>query len=169
MSLAYRLRPALDSDFAAILRLNELELTATSALDAARLARLHAQACMHQVAQASDRLLGFLLVLPAGCDYDSPNYRWFAERYDEFWYVDRIVVDPAARGSGVGAALYGQLIEQARQAGVPRLTCEFNVVPANAASEKFHRRFGFSEVAQQWIGGGAKCVSLRELALAAGR
>ncbi len=38
--------------------------------------------------------------------YDSVNYRWFAERYERFLYVDRVVVAAAQHGRGFGLAQY---------------------------------------------------------------
>jgi predicted GNAT superfamily acetyltransferase len=45
---------------------------------------------------------GFLLAFDQDADYGSPNFLWFRERYARFVYVDRVVVNPAARGPGVG-------------------------------------------------------------------
>jgi len=37
-------------------------------------------------------LLGFVLCLLPNTSYQSLNYAWFQEKYDEFLYVDRIAV-----------------------------------------------------------------------------
>jgi predicted GNAT superfamily acetyltransferase len=102
-----------------------------------------------------------LLAFREGADYDSVNYRWFAERYERFLYIDRVVVSGRARAGGLGGALYRHVFTQAAQAGVPLLTCEFDLDPPNPASERFHRKFGFHEVGRQALYGGAKLVSLQ--------
>ena len=37
-------------------------------------------------------LKGFLIALKPGLDYTSDNYCWFSNRYDDFFYIDRIVI-----------------------------------------------------------------------------
>ena len=82
----------------------------------------------------------FLLAFREGADYDSPNFRWFAARYDAFLYIDRIVVGQAHRGKGVGIGLYEDLFAFATQT-----------------------RFGFREVGTQWVAAGRKQVSLQDV------
>lgn len=106
------------------------------------------------------RIEGLLLALGPDADYDSPNFLWFRERHESFLYIDRIVVDAAARGLGLGTLLYRDLERMAREMGVPRLTCEVNLRPPNEGSLRFHRRFGFEEVGRQETEGGAKEVAL---------
>jgi hypothetical protein len=155
------IRDATADDFAAILALNADSVRFTSPLDMARLRHLHAQAAYHRVVEYGGRVAAFLLVLREGADYDSPNYRWFAQRYPRFLYVDRIVVAAGARGLGFGVQLYEDVIAFAAGTDAGRLTCEFDVDPPNPASAAFHRRFGFHEVGTQWIGDGKKQVSLQ--------
>jgi uncharacterized protein len=161
------IRDATEADFDAILRLNLESERFLSPLDRARLQHLHRQAAWHRVAIVDGVVAAFLLVLREGADYDSPNYRWFAERYPAFLYIDRVVVDARRQGQRLGAALYRDLFEFARASGVPSVTCEFDVDPPNVASSAFHARFGFREVGEQWIAQGRKQVSLQEARIAA--
>ena len=103
----------------------------------------------------------FLLAFREGARYDSPNYRWFAARYERFLYVDRIAVANAHQGRGLGAALYADLFAFAGEHGVPRVVCEYYSQPLNLASQKFHARAGFSEVGTQWLPDGSKQVSFQ--------
>jgi hypothetical protein len=41
------------------------------------------------------------------------------------------------------------------------VTCEYNLVPANEPSRRFHDKFGFREMGTQWLANGAKQVSLQ--------
>jgi predicted GNAT superfamily acetyltransferase len=79
---------------------------------------------------------------------------WFRNRFDRFLYVDRIVVDPAARGRGVARALYGHAFAEARAAGRPRVVAEVNRVPPNPGSDAFHERLGFAQVGIAALPGG---------------
>jgi predicted GNAT superfamily acetyltransferase len=155
------IRDATPVDFPAILALNAESVHFLSPLDAARLQHLHAQAAYHRVADVDGTVAAFLLVLREGADYDSPNYRWFAEHYAQFLYVDRIVVDLRRQGRGLAAVLYDDLLDFAKASGIAQLTCEFDLDPPNPASAKFHARYGFGEVGRQWLGGDKKQVSLQ--------
>jgi len=166
---AARIRPAIAADFPAILALNAALVHFLSPLDAARLQALHAQAAYHRVAEIDGGVVAFLLAFREGAAYDSPNYLWFAQRYSEFLYIDRIVVDPEQQGRGLGARLYDDLFAYAQIAGIATVTCEFDLDPPNPGSQKFHARFGFREVGTQWLAGGKKQVSLQARAVRTAR
>jgi predicted GNAT superfamily acetyltransferase len=159
------IRSAVAEDFGAILALNAESVHFLSPLDAARLRHLHAQAAYHRVVESDGVVVAFLLAFREGADYDSPNYRWFAQRYAQFLYIDRVVVGAAQQGRGLGALLYDDLFAFARASSVAKVTCEFDVDPPNPASAAFHARFGFREVGTQWLGGGKKQVSLQARSL----
>ncbi|MEP6899153.1 MAG: GNAT family N-acetyltransferase [Rhodanobacter sp.] len=162
------LRDATAADFAAILELNAAFVSVLSPLDVARLTRLHAQAALHRVIELDGRIEAFLLVFREGADYDSPNYRWFAQRHARFLYVDRIVVSGSTQARGVGRRLYGDVHALALREDMPLITCEFDIEPPNPASARFHARLGFREVGRQQLDGGKKTVSLQTLDVAAG-
>jgi predicted GNAT superfamily acetyltransferase len=146
------IRDAQDTDFANVLALNAESERFLSPMDASRLARLHAQAACHRVLEIDSTVIAFLLAFRSHADYDSPNYRWFAARYSSFLYIDRVVVSAPHRGHRYGAALYEDAFRFARQHGIATITCEFDVVPPNETSRRFHSRFGFREVGTQWYG-----------------
>ena len=47
-------------------------------------------------------LQGFALCIPPNTHYASPNYRWFSQQFEDFFYVDRIAIDPETRRNGIG-------------------------------------------------------------------
>lgn len=155
------LRDATPADFPRIVALNRAEVLQTSAMDLARLDYLHTRAVYHRVACVDDDVAAFLLAFRDGADYPNPNFDWFAARYPSFLYVDRIVVDAACNGRGLGSLLYRDLFAHAKAIGAAVVTCEFNIVPANEASARFHARWGFQEVGRQWLDDGRKQVSLQ--------
>ncbi len=163
--LRYVIRESAESDFGALLRLNAESEHFLSPLSLPRLQFLHAQAWYRRVICLDETLLGFILAFREGADYDSPNYLWFAARYSDFLYIDRIVIGSVARGQGLAARLYADLFNCARGAGVIRITCEIDVDPPNEASRRFHERFGFREVGRQHVAGGRKVVSLQQMLL----
>ena len=154
-------RPIDTSDFTEVLRLNAESVHYLSPLDGAGLAGLQRQSPLHLVLESEGQVVAFIIALEQGADYGSPNYRWFAERYARFLYVDRVVVSSGFQGRGAGALLYRELFEYAAESDYPIVCCEFDVQPPNPGSAAFHARFGFSEVARQTIANGAKVVSLQ--------
>lgn len=146
------------ADYPAILTLNQAAIPEVSHLDSQALAALHRQAKLLTVARAEGTVAGFMLILTEGADYGSLNYQYFAERYDAFHYVDRIVVGENFRRQGVGAGLYELLFEAA--ANAPRVTCEVNLRPPNPGSLRFHESLGFQVVGEQDTDGGEKRVAL---------
>jgi len=158
--MSARVRDAVDADARAIVALNLESEAVLSPMDGARFDVLRANAACVRVIEDEGTVVAFLMAFRERADYDSPNYRWFDARYDAFVYVDRVVVSNACQGRGFGALLYADLFAFARDAGVPRVTCEFDVEPPNAASRRFHARHGFVEVGTQALPGG-KRVSLQ--------
>lgn len=139
----------------ALLALNNSHAIELSLLQAERLAGLLAQAwCAWRIGEID----AFMLVLDESASYDSPNFRWFRQRYQRFIYVDRIVVAPSARGRGLARLLYQELIRRASDAGHERIVCEVNLDPPNPQSDAFHAALGFSAVGSASIHGGAKTV-----------
>lgn len=159
--MPYAIRDAVRADHPAILALNLESEALLSPMDAARLLLLEQQAAYHRVAMGADGVAAFLLAFRDGADYDSPNYRWFAARYEHFLYVDRIVVSGQHQGHGLGATMYADLFEFARTHAIPRVVCEYYSMPLNQASQRFHARAGFTEVGTQWLPDGSKQVSFQ--------
>lgn len=155
------LRQAEAADFSAILRINEAEIARTSAMDAAALARFATMAALLDVVEVDGAVVAFLLALREGAPYSNENFAWFSARYPRFLYVDRIVVDAAQAGRGLGAALYTRLFDRARADGAPVVVCEYNLEPPNPASAAFHARFGFVEVGQRVYADGVRRVSMQ--------
>jgi uncharacterized protein len=156
------IRDTAPADFEAILRLNAESVHFLSALTRDKLEFLHGHAARHRVACVGGDVAAFLLAFREGTPYQSPNYQWFADRYTQFLYIDRVVVGMAFRAQRLGSMLYDDLFAHARKIQVPRVTCEFDIEPPNPASARFHARFGFKEVGRQDLAYAAKAVSLQE-------
>lgn len=159
--------PASEDDYSRLLHLNNLAVPNVNCIPTETLAALHHQSIYLGVARTSEEIAGFLLVLPYTADYESPNFQYFKRRYDVFAYVDRIVVDPRLRSSGVGASLYQDLhsVLDILDDVYPLLACEVNLEPPNPGSLRFHERLGFNSVGTQQTEGGSKRVTLLTKAL----
>ena len=147
MSGSTTLRPMRPADVPDVLRLNADHVELLSPLDAGRLAQLQAWATRADVITCDGRFAGFVLVFGPGSAYDSPNYRWFSERFDtRFHYLDRIVVDDTFRRRGLASAVYDEV--EAAAGGSGRLALEVNLDPPNLPSLAFHQGRGYTEVGQ---------------------
>lgn len=158
-------RPLESVDLAAALVLNNAAQPNVNALDPAALALLHEQAALATGAYGEDGgLIGFVLALPPGADYDSPNYRWVSDNRAQFLYVDRAVVSPRARGRGVGRALYRAVIDAANAQGYGCVLAEVNERPPNPGSMAFHVALGFRVIGRADHGPGKTAVAFVEYA-----
>ena len=159
------IRNAQQHDFVQILQLNRIEVQHTSAMDMDRLRHLDLLAAYHRVALVDGQFAGFLFAMRDGTNYVNDNFNWFAERLDNFLYIDRIVVAAEFAGQKIGTALYQDLIHFARQLEIKHIACEYNVEPPNPPSQAFHDKWGFTEMGSQWLNGKTKRVSLQILNL----
>ena len=159
------IRDASGHDFAQILHLNEESVHFLSPLSLPRLQALHAEADYHRVVELDGEIAGFLLAFREGAQYDSTNYRWFVNQYEQFLYIDRVVVSTKYQGRGIGNKLYDDIFAYARSHGSLRITCEFDIEPPNEGSRRFHQRYGFAEVGTQLTSDGKKQVSLQSASL----
>jgi uncharacterized protein len=155
------IRDISELDYESIVRLNDAEARQTSPMDGDRLRLLLGMSIYCKVATVDSTVAAFLIAMQNGVPYENDNYRWFVSRFPTFLYVDRIVVDSAFAGLGIGRKLYEDLFEFARSRGIESVTCEYNVEPPNPASRAFHDKFGFVELATQWVAGRSKKVSLQ--------
>jgi predicted GNAT superfamily acetyltransferase len=126
-----------------MLALNNAHAAELGALTPEALSHLVDVSFRTRVADAGD---AFIIALEQGADYQSPNYRWFSERFPRFAYIDRVAVAPSARKKGIGRAFYFDLIEAALRAGHDILACEVNSDPPNPVSDAFHVALGFQEI-----------------------
>lgn len=156
-----QIRNTTPQDYPRIVELNEAEVQQTSAMDVAKLSVLAAMSCYHKVAVVDGRIAAFLLAMPENVAYQSENYAWFAARFPQFIYVDRIVVGSEFSGMKIGSLLYQDLFSYARSQGIQNITCEYNIQPPNPASKNFHDKFGFKQIDTQWVANGSKQVSLQ--------
>ena len=160
------IRPVITDDFAAIESVNQSVVALTSPMDAERIQQLHAMSSYHRVIIHDSHLVAFLLVFGPDCGYDSVNYQWFDKRYDNFAYIDRIVVRNGFRGQGLGTVLYKDLFAWAIKNKIHNILCEYNVEPLNKASQRFHDILGFQVVSTEAIGQGKKVsMQLKRLAV----
>ena len=159
MSIALEIENVSPADLGDVLALNESEVPHVGTVDIEQMHWFADNAHYFRVARVAGELAAFLIGMQPGSSYQSLNYRWFCDRYDEFAYVDRIAVAVSARGLGVASRLYEDFA-LALPESVKVMTCEVNVLPPNEGSMRFHTRLGFREVGKRSSDDGSKTVAL---------
>ena len=153
------IRDVATGDMNEILTLNEAVVPAVNSIPIEDMHWFAENAAYFRVAVADVRLAAFLIGLRPGTAYESVNYRWFCEHYEDFGYIDRIAVAEHARRHGLATRMYDDF-KASLEGNVGTMTCEVNLRPPNEVSMRFHERYGFSQVGSQPSEGGKKEVAL---------
>ena len=157
--MEYKILATENKDLPRVVDLNQDALPAVSSIALDDMIHFLKIVDYFRVIKVKNNIAGFLIALAPGKNYQSPNYKWFEKQYSQFMYVDRIVIDPAFRGQGLGWGFYDDL-KIFCQRHTPIITCEVNLKPKNDESLLFHKKYGFEQVGTQETEGGKKEVSL---------
>jgi len=155
--MALRLRGYHPADLPAIHAINQAAYPAVGAETVDDLGEIADESLIALVAHecgtevTDGAIAGFCLVLGPEARYDSLNFLWFRDRYDDFVYLDRVALSPAYRGRGLGRMMYAEVERLAveRRPTARHFTLEVNLRPRNDGSLAFHAALGFVEVGQQ--------------------
>lgn len=153
------IRDVQEKDLKEVLILNEAVVPAVNSIPLEKMRWFAATASYFRVAILDDRLGAFLIGMRPGIDYESENYRWFCEHYDDFGYIDRVAVANHARRHGLGTAMYDDF-RLSLPISVGNMTCEIYTDPPASTSMRFHERYGFTQVGAQKNNNGSKEVAL---------
>lgn len=147
-----------DRDF--VLELNEKDVDVLSPMDLDKLKFYENISEIFWILEEEGAPRGFLNAIGSGADYPNENYAFFSNKYENFIYIDRIVIDEPFRGKGGGKTLYGELKKYAKEKGISVITAEVETEPIyNEDSINFHKAMGFTEVGTGRIRGGELHVS----------
>ncbi len=149
------------ADLDEILILNEEVVPTVNSIPIDKMRWFAEEAAYFRIASADDRLASFLIGLRPGMAYESPNFQWFCEHYDDFAYIDRVAVASHARRNGLATKMYDDFQESMPES-VEFMTCEVNLQPPNESSMRFHERMGFSQVGSRTSEAGTKKVAFME-------
>ena len=162
--MALAIRDVREQELDSVLALNNSAGPGILPIDAAKLRQLFDVAAYFRVAEIDGHLAGLLIAMTPDADYESPNFAWFAARYPDFVYVDRIVIARAYRGLGLGRVFYAD-VQSYAEVRSPLLCCEVFLDPRDDVSVLFHGTYGFKEEGQQTLPSGHRVSLLaKELA-----
>ena len=143
------IRPIVPSDFLKVLEINNSNVPALGELTLEKLHYL-VEHSLHALVVEHHTLVGFCITFAPNAPYDSLNYLWFCERYEQFVYLDRIAFTSKAHGMGLGELLYQHIETLMCELKLEYpLCCEVNLEPPNPGSLRFHQSIGFVEVGQR--------------------
>lgn len=157
--MAVKIREWRRSDIDFLFDLNESCVPAVNKLSKDELIELVSMASFVRIAETKMTMLGAVVGFQPGTDYQSENYQWFCERYDQFLYIDRIMVAKRGRNQNVGSTIYEHAIKWADAKADGRMTCEVNIAPPNPTSLSFHDRFNFKKIGEGVFEPGVKEVA----------
>jgi uncharacterized protein len=140
------LRPIEPRDHAFVVELNQAHVHLTAPLDTARLVELLGWSERAVIIDVDGAQAGFVLLFAPRTAYDSASYLELSRLFDEFIYLDRIVIAEAFQRQGLGTAVYDEL--EATASASCRMVLEVNIDPPNEPSLEFHRARGYAGVAE---------------------
>jgi predicted GNAT superfamily acetyltransferase len=158
------LGPLGPADHDEVLALNRRHQHLTAPMDVDRLLHLDTVGTV-EVFRHAGRFAGFVVTVVSGSAYGGENFGWFAERYDAFTYLDRIVVHEDARRLGLAGRVY-DAVEARTARTAPLLALEVNVDPPNEASLAFHAGRGFERVGEREFAGHTVAMLVKRLRVA---
>ena len=141
------INPITSHHYDQILKINQEFVHWLSPLDSQRLDWvLSIASYKRQIDNAQAVLFGY----PHDADYpDHKNMTWLSQHVENYFYIDRIIIDPKAQGQGYGKRLYQDIEKFARKAGFKHIACEVNTKPNNPRSHAFHLAMGFVPIGDQ--------------------
>jgi uncharacterized protein len=154
------IRPMTNADVEAVLALNEESVEALVPMAEADLVKFRGMTSHTLVCETDGVVAAFAIAYAPGTAYDSVNYLWHADRFDDFLYLDRIAVSTAHRRRGIATALYDAMEDVARQHG--RMVCEIYSDPPNDVSIAFHTSRGYREVGRLRLSNGHEVVMMEK-------
>ena len=95
------------------------------------------------IVEDNSEIVGFLMAMDQNTDYDSINFLWFKDKFNKFYYIDRVIVDESMGGKGIASLLYRELIDIKQD--IP-LVAEVSINPSNEGSVIFRDKIGFKDV-----------------------
>ncbi len=147
----FDIRDCSNSQIKKLVHLNNQFARETSKIDAAKMVELANKSfCAIGISPE----VGFILAFDEKADLEGENHSYLKTKFDNFLYIDRIIVGKNFQGQGFGTAFYEIVLELAEEAGKELLLCEVNIDPPNDISIEFHENFGFEAIEERVLNNG---------------
>ncbi len=90
------------------------------------------------------RETAFLLGISAGKTLENFSYLWFQTRFENFLFVERIVVDGNARRQGLATSMFMESLQWCREHRIESVVCQVYDRPPNHAGHALCKTLGFT-------------------------
>lgn len=125
-------------------RLNQLASAQAMQLPKGEFESLADASALHLQEQWGSVLAGFALGMPSSRPQPHFSQQWFLTRFEDFLYLERIVVVPDLQRSGIGSALLARAQAWGQAAGLQTMCCQVHDRPRNSAAHSFVLASGFT-------------------------
>lgn len=96
--------------------------------------------------KAGPRLSAFALAMSSNQAIDHVSYQWFMTRFDDFVYLDRIVVDNPFFRQGLGTQLLEACVAKAHNEHKTLIVCQVHDRPSNKVGHLFAQSMEFHAI-----------------------
>ena len=127
-------------------RLNKKASPAPLQLSEADFAERCNSCVLHLQEIRNERLQAFALGMSSRIPLADFSLQWFLTRFEDFLFLERIVVEPSLRRSGIGSALLERAVQWGREAGLSSLYCQVHDRPVNRDAHAFVLARGFTPI-----------------------
>jgi predicted GNAT superfamily acetyltransferase len=127
-------------------RLNQQDCVAALQLPCADFVEL-LQACHLRLEDTAEGALrAFALGMSSHLPQAHFSLHWFLMRFENFLFLERLVVAPALRRKGLASALLERTLQWSRNEGLTMLCCQVHDRPANREAQAFVLSQGFKAI-----------------------
>ncbi len=91
----------------------------------------------------NDQLVAFAMGMTSRNPLPDFSLLWFVTRFDDFLFLERLVVDPGVRRTGIASALLERVLQACREEGMSSVCCQVHDRPANREAHAFVLARGF--------------------------
>jgi len=131
---------------ATLWRLNQQAGVAALQLSSADFAQL-LQACNLRLDDAgAEGLRAFALGMSSHLPQPHFAQQWFLMRFESFLFLERLVVAPALRRTGIAHAMLERSLQWSRDEGLSAICCQVHDRPANREAQAFVLDQGFNAI-----------------------
>lgn len=125
-------------------RLNQKACAAALQLSAGDFAERH-DACVLRLQETrNERLVAFALGMTSRNPLADFSLQWCLTRFEDFLFLERIVVEPSWRRAGIGSSMIERAVQWSREAGLMSLCCQVHDRPPNRDAHAFVMALGFT-------------------------
>ncbi len=93
-----------------------------------------------------NRLVAFGLGMTSRNPLPDFSLLWFATRFDDFLFLERLVVEQGVRRTGIASALLERVLQDCREKGLSSVCCQVHDRPANREAQAFVLARGFRAI-----------------------